>query len=51
MAVREPYADVVDKISASTSYASNPMTYAAALTCFEVIEAGIYLNQCIIFTS
>lgn len=38
MAVREPFADAVDKISASTSYGGNPMACAAALACFEVIE-------------
>jgi len=38
MAVREPYADAVDKISASTSYGGNPMACAAALACFEVME-------------
>ena len=38
MCVREPYADAVDKISASTSYGGNPMACAAALACFEVIE-------------
>jgi 4-aminobutyrate aminotransferase-like enzyme len=38
MAVREPYADAVDKISASTSYGGNPMACAAALACLEVIE-------------
>ena len=38
MAVRTPYADAVDKISASTSYGGNPMACAAALACFEVIE-------------
>lgn len=38
MAVREPYANAVDKISASTSYGGNPMACAAALACFEVIE-------------
>ncbi len=38
MAVRKPYADAVDKISASTSYGGNPMACAAALACFEVIE-------------
>lgn len=38
MAVREPYAEAVDKISASTSYGGNPMACAAALACFEVIE-------------
>lgn len=38
MCVREPYADAVDKISASTSYGGNPMACAAALACIEVIE-------------
>ncbi len=38
MAVRTPYAEAVDKISASTSYGGNPMACAAALACFEVIE-------------
>lgn len=38
MAVRAPYADAVDKISASTSYGGNPMACASALACFEVIE-------------
>lgn len=38
MAVREPYAEAVDKISASTSYGGNPMACAAALACFEAIE-------------
>ena len=38
MAVREPYTEAVDKISASTSYGGNPMACAAALACFEVIE-------------
>jgi 4-aminobutyrate aminotransferase-like enzyme len=38
MAVRTPYADAVDKISASTSYGGNPMACAAALACFEVIQ-------------
>lgn len=38
MAVREPYAEAVDKISASTSYGGNPMACAAALACLEVIE-------------
>ncbi len=38
MAVRKPYADAVDHISASTSYGGNPMACAAALACFEVIE-------------
>jgi len=38
MAVRQPYAEAVDKISASTSYGGNPMACAAALACFEAIE-------------
>ena len=38
MAVREPYAEAVNKISASTSYGGNPMACAAALACLEVIE-------------
>ncbi len=38
MAVRTPYADAVDKISASTSYGGNPMACAAALASIEVIE-------------
>ena len=33
-----PYADAVDKISASTSYGGNPMACAAAMASFEVIE-------------
>ena len=38
MVVRKPYADAVDKISASTSYGGNPMACAAALASIEVIE-------------
>ncbi len=38
MVVRRPYADAVDKISASTSYGGNPMACAAALASIEVIE-------------
>ena len=38
MAVRAPYADAVDKISASTSYGGNPMACAAALASIEVIQ-------------
>ena len=45
MAVREPYADAVDKISASTSYGGNPMACAAALACFEVIEEECLLEH------
>jgi 4-aminobutyrate aminotransferase-like enzyme len=45
MAVRTPYADAVDKISASTSYGGNPMACAAALACFEVIEEESLLDH------
>jgi 4-aminobutyrate aminotransferase-like enzyme len=38
MVVRKPYADAVDRISASTSYGGNPMACAAALASIEVIE-------------
>jgi 4-aminobutyrate aminotransferase-like enzyme len=38
MVVREPYADSVEKISASTSYGGNPMACAAALASIEAIE-------------
>jgi 4-aminobutyrate aminotransferase-like enzyme len=38
MVVRAPYAEHVDRISASTSYGGNPMACAAALACIEVIE-------------
>lgn len=38
MVVRAPYADSVEKISASTSYGGNPMACAAALASIEVIE-------------
>ena len=38
MVVRKPYAEAVDKISASTSYGGNPMACAAALASIEVIE-------------
>jgi 4-aminobutyrate aminotransferase-like enzyme len=38
MIVREPYAEGVDQISASTSYGGNPMACAAALASIEVIE-------------
>jgi 4-aminobutyrate aminotransferase-like enzyme len=45
MAVRTPYADAVDKISASTSYGGNPMACAAALACFEVIQEENLLDH------
>jgi 4-aminobutyrate aminotransferase-like enzyme len=38
MVVREPYADAVEKISASTSYGGNPMACAAALASIKAIE-------------
>lgn len=38
MVVREPYAESVEKISASTSYGGNPMACAAALASIEAIE-------------
>ncbi len=38
MVVREPYAEAVDRISASTSYGGNPMACAAILASLEVIE-------------
>jgi 4-aminobutyrate aminotransferase-like enzyme len=37
MVVRQPYADSVEKISASTSYGGNPMACAAALASIEAI--------------
>ncbi len=38
MLVAEQYKDVIEKISASTSYGGNPMACAAALASIEVIE-------------
>jgi 4-aminobutyrate aminotransferase-like enzyme len=38
MVVREPYAESVEHISASTSYGGNPMACAAALASIEAIE-------------
>lgn len=38
MLVAEKYKDVIEKISASTSYGGNPMACAAALASIEVIE-------------
>jgi len=37
-AIKEDYADVLEKISASTSYGGNPMAAAAGLASLEVIE-------------
>ena len=45
MVVREPYAESVEKISASTSYGGNPMACAAALASIEAIkEEGLLEN-------
>jgi len=38
VAVREPYAESFEKISASSSYGGNPMACAAALASTEVLE-------------
>ncbi len=38
MVVRQPYAEAIERISASTSYGGNPMACAAALASLEVIE-------------
>jgi len=38
VAVREPFAETFDKISASSSYGGNPMACAAALAATEVIQ-------------
>lgn len=38
VAVREPYNESFESISASSSYGGNPMACAAALACIEVIE-------------
>jgi 4-aminobutyrate aminotransferase-like enzyme len=47
MVVREPYADAVDRISASTSYGGNPMACAAALACIEVIQEENLLERAV----
>jgi 4-aminobutyrate aminotransferase-like enzyme len=45
MVVRKPYADSVEKISASTSYGGNPMACAAALASIEaILEEGLLDN-------
>jgi 4-aminobutyrate aminotransferase-like enzyme len=45
MVVRKPYADSVEKISASTSYGGNPMACAAALASIQAIEEeGLLAN-------
>jgi 4-aminobutyrate aminotransferase-like enzyme len=45
IAVREPYRDSIEKISASSSYGGNPMACAAALASFEVIEEENLLER------
>lgn len=45
VAVREPYAESVEKISASTSYGGNPMACAAALASIEVIQEENLLER------
>jgi len=45
MIVREPFADSVDRISASTSYRGNPMACAAALASIEsILDEGLFEN-------
>ena len=45
MVVRKPYADSVERISASTSYGGNPMACAAALASIEaILEEGLLEN-------
>ena len=45
MVVSERYKEVVEQISASTSYGGNPMACAAALASLEVIEEEDLLNR------
>ena len=45
VAVREPYKEAIEKISASSSYGGNPVACAAALACFEVIEEERLLDR------
>jgi 4-aminobutyrate aminotransferase-like enzyme len=45
VAVREPYRDAIEQISASSSYGGNPMACAAALASFEVIEQECLLER------
>lgn len=47
MAVRAPFAEGVDKISASTSYGGNPMACAAALASIEAIEEEGLLERAV----
>jgi 4-aminobutyrate aminotransferase-like enzyme len=48
MIVREPYAESVEKISASTSYGGNPMACAAALASIEAIEEEGLLENALV---
>ena len=48
MVVREPYAESVEHISASTSYGGNPMACAAALASIEAIEEENLLDNALI---
>lgn len=45
VAVREPYKESFEAISASSSYGGNPMACAAALACLEVIEEDNLLEH------
>ncbi len=45
VAVREPYKESFEEISASSSYGGNPMACAAALACIEVIEEEDLLER------
>lgn len=45
VAVREPYKESFEAISASSSYGGNPMACAAALACTEVIEEENLLER------
>jgi 4-aminobutyrate aminotransferase-like enzyme len=45
MVVRQPHAEAIERISASTSYGGNPMACAAALASLEVIEEENLLER------
>ena len=45
VAVREPYKESFESISASSSYGGNPMACAAALACIEAIEEEQLLER------
>jgi 4-aminobutyrate aminotransferase-like enzyme len=47
VAVREPYAESFEAISASSSYGGNPVACAAALACLEVIEEENLLERAV----